>query len=219
MRIVLLEDELFLREEIACYLTSCGHEVFQAGTIEAFWPQIGLAHIAILDVMLPDGSGFDVLAQLRQNHEDLGIVMMTALGSVEQRLTGLDGGADHYMVKPVDLRELGAILQSLSRRLTHGWCLNHLNYLLITPEGLRFQLHRAEFEILRTICTSPGQSAERRAIVEGMGYSWKSYDLRRLDTIISRLRQRWSLSCSEYELPLRTDRSVGYRFSDPIKII
>lgn len=219
MRILLLEDELFLREEIACYLLSCGHEVFQAGTIAAFWTLAGLGHIAILDVMLPDGSGFDVLAELRLKQADVGIVMMTALGSVEQRLSGLDGGADHYMVKPVDLRELGAILHALSRRLTHGWCLDRLNHILISPAGQRFQLNPAEFEILRTLCISSRQSAEKRAIVEGMGFDWKNYDLRRLDTIISRLRQRWSHSCTEYELPLKTDRSVGYRFSDPIKLI
>ena len=219
MRILLLEDEVFLREEVAYYLEASGHEVLQAGSIEEFWPLSGQAHIAILDIQLPDGSGFDVMTALRSRSPHIGIIMMTAQGSAQWRLSGLEGGADHYMVKPVNLRELGATIQALSRRLTPGWNLSQHNHELITPDGHHFALNTAEYALLLVICQSPGLTAEKRAIVEAMGHDWRSYDLRRLDTLTSRLRQRWAATVSEIDLPLRTERNIGYRFSEPLSLV
>ncbi|WP_295404735.1 response regulator [uncultured Thiocystis sp.] len=123
-RILLLEDDWILREELALFLVELGYEVLEAGTLAEFAPLIPGAALAIIDINLPDGDGFDALACLRAQRPGAGAIMLTARGALEDRVRGLTEGADHYLVKPICLVELAAIVQALLRRVAPGWRLH-----------------------------------------------------------------------------------------------
>lgn len=210
-RIALLEDETLLRKELAAFLSKRGHEVAQAGTLAEFWPLMPQVDIAILDLMLPDGSGEEVARRLRLEHPRVGILMLTARGAIQNRLQGLDAGADHYLVKPFRLVELAAIIDALLRRLGVGWRLDGQRRLLIAPDGFSSALSVAEMTLFNLLCGHPGEVVTQRTLVEALGFDWLDYDRRRLDKLVSRLRHRWQEESGQ-ELPLKTEYRHGYSF-------
>ncbi|HPB74966.1 MAG TPA: response regulator transcription factor [Chromatiaceae bacterium] len=210
-RIALLEDEILLRKELAAFLSKRDHEVAQAGTLAEFWPLMPQVDIAILDLMLPDGSGEEVARRLRQEHPRVGILMLTARGAIQDRLQGLDAGADHYLVKPFRLVELAAIIDALLRRLGTGWRLDGQRRLLIAPDGFSSALSVAEMTLFNLLCGHPGEVVTQRTLVEALGFDWLDYDRRRLDKLVSRLRHRWQEESGQ-ELPLKTEYRHGYSF-------
>jgi len=166
----------------------------------------------ILDVMLPDGSGHDAMQMVRSLRGQVGIVMLTAHGALTDRLAGLSGGADHYLVKPVDLFELEAIIGSVLRRIGTDWVFRESSSELIDPHGRVMTLTRQEHVLFRELVgLSAGTVVHRRQIVEALGGDWSTYDMRRFDTMISRLRSRWRQETGE-DLPLRTLHREGYSF-------
>lgn len=214
-QIVLLEDEAALREELAKFLCKLGHHVLQAGTLAEFLPLIPQANIAILDVMLPDGSGFDAAKQMRQYSARAGIIMLTARNATQDKLDGLYGGADHYLVKPFRLLEVAAIVDALSRRIGLGWQLDTRQRRLVSPEGYNCGLSVQEMVLFELFCKNQGALITRRTLVEALGHNWLDFDERRLDTLISRLRRRWR-DISGQDLPLKTEYGNGYSFGAAI---
>jgi DNA-binding response OmpR family regulator len=215
--IALLEDEADLREEFASYLEAQSHQVLQAGSVAEFSAITGQYGIAVLDVMLGDGCGLEVAQGLRQRDANVGIVMLTARSDIRDKLRGLNHGADHYLVKPVKLAELNAVITALSRRLSSGWRVSTVMHTLIDPQGLSAALSDRELAIFTLVAKAPRRMVERRRIVEALGEDWISYDLRRLDTLVSRLRKRWRDTTGQ-ELPLRTEHGEGYSFSAPLTL-
>jgi two-component system OmpR family response regulator len=213
--IALLEDEADLREEVADFLESCGHRVLQAGSLAEFPPLLSQARIVILDVMLPDGSGFDAVRQIRSASCRTGIVMLTALGELQDRLAGFNEGADHYLVKPFRLLELEAVIESLLRRIGREWVFDPRSATLVDPLGHSLSLTDQEAAFVGTLTRARGAVISRREVVDALGQDWSSYDLRRLDTLVSRLRSRWQRSCGR-DLPLRTLHREGYGFGETI---
>ncbi len=217
--IALLEDEVTLREEIADFLTSRGHRVRQAGTLAEFAQVVQGARLLILDVVLPDGTGHDAMRMARSLQKQLGIVMLTARGTLADRLEGFAGGADHYLVKPVDLLELAAVVDAVLRRIGADWVYRESSSELVDPQGRRFTLTRQECVLFREVAgVGAGTVVPRRQIVEALGGQWASYDLRRLDTMVSRLRSRWRQLNGD-ELPLRTLHREGYSFGAVISLL
>jgi DNA-binding response OmpR family regulator len=118
MRILLVEDEPVLRTSVARALREDGHAVDEVGTrfeaeVEARVVSYGLV---ILDRGLPDGDGLDTLRKWRRAGQILPVLILTARDGIDDRITGLDGGADDYVVKPFDLGELRARVRTLARR-------------------------------------------------------------------------------------------------------
>jgi DNA-binding response OmpR family regulator len=209
--ILLLEDELALREEVADFLCNRGHRVLQAGTLADFVPLVPQARICLLDLMLPDGSGLDAARMVREQSSQVGIIMLTARGQLEDRLEGLRYGADHYLVKPFGLLELGAIIDALLRRVGIEWMLDANAGRLSDPEGRSMNLTPQEMTLVRRLCEAGAEPVSKRQLVEALGQDWSSYDLRRLDTLVSRLRLRWRREAGR-ELPLKTLHREGYGF-------
>ena len=216
-RIVLLEDEPDFRQELAAFLRGRGWEVTEAGSLAAFWPIMEKADIAIIDVNLPDGLGFEAVARLRQCRTSAGIIMLTARGTLQDKLNGFGEGADHYLTKPFRLLELEAIVRALLRRVDNAWCVNPRTQTLTDPNGHQLSLNPSESILLRLLAASPEQRVDKRTLVEAWGHNWLDYDLRKLDLIISRLRQHWLQTGAE-NLPLKTEHRQGYSFSAPLRL-
>ncbi|MCA8251643.1 response regulator [Burkholderia sp. AU31624] len=160
-KVLLLDGEVELREEIAALLEKRGWTVDQAGTVADFQERASDLAFAIIDVMLPDGSGFDAAVWLGARHRDRGIVMLTARGETQDKIDGLIGGADHYLVKPVKLLELDAILQAPGRRMTNDWRLDCQARVLSATVGGRLELSASEIALLALLARRVVQAPVR----------------------------------------------------------
>lgn len=217
-RLLLLEDERILREEIANQLRDCGHAVDSAATVAEFdrLYQPGLHIIALIDLGLPDGDGIDLIGRLRARGERLGIVVVSARGGSASKVHGLTTGADHYLSKPVDLDELAAVVGALARRLETGgvtqrWTLQARSRQLTPPGGNPISLTAQAYLVLNVIAAGHGQTVDRRQIVDALGEDFLQYDQRRLDTQMHQLRKQVS-EAAGLELPVRSARGRGYQF-------
>lgn len=215
--LILLEDHPILRDEIASCLGKRGQAVTSVGTLADFWPLLLKVRIAIIDISLPDGSGFEAVERLRAVSPRAGIIVLTARGSLDDKLAGLSGGADHYLVKPFSLLELSAIIEAMDRRLGRGWRLDPDRRKLINPSDEALELSAAEFALIEILAKHQGEIVDRRTIVEALGHHWLDYDLRRLDSLVSRLRNRWLREVGN-ALPVKTEHSRGYRFTEGIRL-
>jgi DNA-binding response OmpR family regulator len=119
--IVVVDDDVQIRTLLSRYLTSEGFSVETCGSAEAFWPvfEACAPRIVILDLNLPGQDGFEVARRLRER-SGVGIIMLTNKGDMVDRVVGLEVGADDYVPKPFELRELLARLRSVLRRLPAG---------------------------------------------------------------------------------------------------
>ncbi|MBP2314770.1 response regulator transcription factor [Azospirillum soli] len=229
-RIVIVEDETALREDIALYLRSAGHDVCQAGCGAEFdaLPMEGV-DIVVLDVNLPDESGFDIAARLRQS-SNLGIIMLTARQLEDDRLTALDAGADIYLSKPVSLRELAAHVRALDRRLTReapvaepmaevpAWMLDQTAWRLNTPGGAGVQLSNLEMRFLVCLAESPDAPVERDLLSQAVYGTPLDHDSRALDAMVRRLKIKVERTAGA-ALPVQALYASGYRFSAPLRLV
>lgn len=219
--VILLEDEPVLREEIGEFLRAYGHEVTTASTIAEFMRLFKPEHhhVAVLDLGLPDGDGLDLILRMRRNGMRLGIVVLTARAATQQKIEGLQGGADHYLAKTADLGELAATIGALARRLdpqpSGQWVLQASTRQLIPPGQPPIALSTQDYLVLKTLAL--GGDVTRESIVEALGGNYFDYDQRRLDTQMRRLRRKVEEACGQ-ELPVSTLRAVGYCFHAPIEM-
>ena len=220
--IILLEDERILREDLTEFLASQGHSVQAAGSIAEFERDFvpGRHLIAILDLGLPDGDGMKVIERLRRDNLRLGIIVLTARISIGDKVAGLQSGADHYLSKTTDMDVLAATVDALARRLDLGgisgdWVLDGDRKQLIAPGLPPIELSAHDYTVLRAIFDGQGQSVSKKTIVAALGEDYLSYDLRRLDTQINRLRRK-VVEATGTDLPLKTLRNEGYQFCGPV---
>jgi DNA-binding response OmpR family regulator len=207
----ILEDSEVLRMELAGFFSQRGHTVYQAGTLAEFWPLMENIELAILDINLPDGEGFDAAKRMRAEKPRSAIILLTARQSLEDKLNGLNGGADVHLSKPFKLLELEAYVNSLLRKIGQGWRLCSQRRALLSPSGQQLLLKPPEYQICELFADHADAVIDKRTMVEALGHDWCSYDLRRLDKLISRLRLRWETLQAE-PFPLRTEFKAGYRF-------
>ena len=199
-KILVIDDDEKLNQLLSDYLAKFGFEV-----ITFTHPQKGLKalkneipDLVILDIMLPDMDGFEVCKTIRQDHA-VPIIMLTARGEVTDRVVGLELGADDYIPKPFEPRELVARIQSILRRsgskfnaevqrvgdLTIDFNKHHV-FIGETPA----ELTTAEFEIMKLFVKRQGVVLSRNQILEHLwDIEWDVYN-RSVDVLISRLRQK-----------------------------
>ena len=176
--------------------------------------------LIILDITLPDMDGFQVLRQIREVHETP-VVMLTARGEISDRVVGLDLGADDYIPKPFEPRELLARIHSILRRVKEPSSLiDILEFEGLTIDKMKqevcldkklIHLSTTEFEALVLIADRAGESLDREYLVENLrGIQWQSFD-RSIDVLVSRLRNKLGETPEKTRF-IKTVHGVGYIF-------
>lgn len=219
MRLLIVEDETKLAALLLRGLRESGHAVDLAGTgEEALWRAGSAAYdVVVLDVGLPGIDGFETCRRLRADGVEAAVLMLTARDGVDDRIAGLDGGADDYLVKPFAFGELEARLRALVRRGTAGRSpVLAAGPLRLDPAARRawhgdaeLELSPKEFALLELLLRHPGEALDRRALLEA---AWDdAYDARSnvVDVYVGYLRQKVDRPFGT-EL-LQTVRGVGYR--------
>lgn len=242
--IVVVEDENSLRSDMVEYLSSCGFDAIGArdgAELDRLLRNRNAA-IIILDVNLPDEDGFKIAARLRDSH-GAGIIMVTARSSTVDRVVGLEIGADAYLVKPVELRELEAQVKSLLRRLSERaaetaiqaangtagaeagdsadearWSLDPTEWSLTNPAGIRISLTSMEMKLTSLLAAQARKPATRDQISQALyNRRWNPED-RSIDTVVGRLRHKVEGAIGG-PAPLKSVHGVGYVFSAPIRVV
>jgi DNA-binding response OmpR family regulator len=223
MKVLLIEDSRLLRDHVAEGLQKLGCVVEVAADFrEGQWAMRELnADVIALDAMLPGGCGFELLRELRERGDKTPVLLLTALDAIDDRLRGFALGADDYVTKPFDLRELAARLQALARRtggvaqpaLALGALTIDLGRREAALQGQPIKLRRREFALLELLALRRGQVVPR-AEIEAKLYS-DSVDLRSnsVESAVSTLRRAIDTACATPRaLPMITTvRGHGYR--------
>ena len=225
-RVLIVEDDREVRETVAEYLASHGYEVGQAADGAAMRKALGggIPDLVLLDVRLPGEDGLALARWLRERH-DLAIIMLTAAGEVIDRVVGLEVGADDYIGKPFDLRELLARIKSVlrradkskgpssgSRRVAFGNCQLDLDrHQLIGAGGEEIPLTAMEFDLLRAFAEHPNRVLSRdRLLTLTRNREWEPFD-RSIDIRIARLRRKIEED-PDNPKTIKTIRGSGYIF-------
>jgi two-component system response regulator QseB len=169
----------------------------------------------VLDLMLPDGSGLDILKSMRQAREDTPVLLLTARDQVPERIAGLDAGADDYVGKPFDLHELAARVRAIARRGT-GRASSTLEWqgveldpaeMSVQFKGEPLRLTRREFSILRSLMERPTATISKSSLEEAL-YGWQEeVESNAVEVHIHHLRSKLGSGFIE------TVRGVGYRLA------
>lgn len=223
MKILLVEDDPIQLEPLKTALTKAGHGVDAVEDGEIARRLMGERHydLLILDWMLPQVSGLQLCQQYRQRGQGSPVLFLTAKDTIHDRITGLDVGADDYLVKPVNLMELLARVRALGRRsplwqgdvLTLGDLELHLTTLTVKRPEQAVQLSGREFQLMEYLMRHPQQVVSRDQIEQAL-WEWDMEPESKAVTIlIHRLRQR--LQTVGAEDWLQTIYGMGYCLSVP----
>lgn len=224
MRVLIVEDDRQVRETVADYLESQGCEVAQAGDGAAMRKALErrLPEVVLLDLRLPGEDGLALARWLRAHHE-VAIIMVTAAGEVIDRVVGLEVGADDYISKPFDLRELLARMKSVlrraarppagaaaSRRVSFGACTLDLDrHQLTGRDGEEIPLTGMEFDLLRAFAEHPNRVLSRDQLLTlTRNREWEPFD-RSIDIRIARLRRKIEAD-PDKPRTIKTVRGSGY---------
>ncbi|HYE38084.1 response regulator [Methylocaldum sp.] len=230
--ILVVDDESCIREMLAEYLGKHGFQVWQAESAVKARELIGREPIdlAVLDITMPGEDGLSLARHIRENHT-LAVIMLTAADSLVDRVVGLEMGADDYLAKPCDPRELVARIKSVLRRTKSsvkepdppsaavparvvrlGCCRLDLDsHRLLDENGRELPITNGEFDLLKVFATHPSRVLSRDQILDlTRNREWDPFD-RSVDICVTRVRKKIE---PDPERPrfIKTVRGAGYRF-------
>lgn len=222
--LLIVDDDPEIRELLQDYLQSNGYRVSTAEDGKAMWSLLEREHVdlVVLDIMLPGEDGLVLCRQLRAS-SDLPVIMLTALGEDTERIIGLEMGADDYLGKPFNPRELLARIRGVLRRAGSDtsrsdavrfadWTLDRNARHLISKEGVVVSLSTGEYRLLEVFVEHPNRVLSRDQLMDILqGRDWGPFD-RSIDVQVSRLRRRLHDDARESEL-IKTIRGEGYLFT------
>ena len=230
--IVIVDDEADIRETLQEYLTMHGFQVTAVAGGKALRELVDRDEpfdIAILDITMPGEDGLS-LARFLREHRTVGIIMVTASGETVDRIVGLEMGADDYIPKPVDLRELLARVKAVLRRMTagpdsaddeaqarrivpFGLCTLDLDaHKLFDEDDKEISLTAMEFDLLKAFAERPNRVLSRDQLLElAHNRGWEPFD-RSIDIRIARLRRKVEQDPGKPQV-IKTVRGAGYIFA------
>jgi len=220
MNLLLVEDDPLLGKSVQrgladgghdCDWVTAGEEAVRRASGESF-------DVIVLDLMLPDISGLEVLRRLRAEGNETPVLVLTALGSVDERVNGLQAGADDYLVKPFAFAELAARLEALTRRagkavkteLREGPLVLDLRTRRATREDKEIELTPTEFSLLEFLMRNANQTVTRRMLCEHLWEAdWEGIT-NVIEVHINRLRAKVDRGFDDQLI--HTVRGIGYAF-------
>ncbi|MGL5348942.1 MAG: cell wall metabolism DNA-binding response regulator WalR [Peptostreptococcaceae bacterium] len=204
-KILILEDEIGIRSFVSINLKREGYEIIEAGTgaeaIEKMSNEKNIS-LALLDVMLPDMSGIDVCKYIRQNFDQVGIIMLTAKAQEDDKIEGFISGADDYMIKPFSIKELLFRVSALLRRINKDVNTSKSSEISSPPflldldkrkllkNNKEIELTPTEFSIVKYLMTNAKQSLSRDQILDEVWGTNYLYDFKIVDVNIRRIRNK-----------------------------
>ena len=222
MRILLIEDDTALRDVMLRSLSDAGHRVDVAANMDdaRHWWRVQVYDSVLLDLNLPiapgkseQGNGLSLLREARARGDRTPVMVLTARSRLEERIAGLDAGADDYMGKPFDLAEVEARLRALVRRVLGTDDRVTMGLLLLDRKARRFflgslpwGLPAREFEVLWELMTPPGRVVSKRVLSDKLSETDEALGDNALEAFISRLRKKLLGS----GVGIRTLRGIGY---------
>jgi DNA-binding response OmpR family regulator len=229
-QILVVDDDLEIRKLLARYMKEQGFRVQLASRCAEVRERVATNQIdlIVLDVMLPDGSGLDLCRDLRSKRSNVPIILLTALKEDVDRIIGLEFGADDYLGKPFNPRELVARIRAVLRRgpddrsaqdgrgryLFEGFVADPFARSVVDPDGGNIELTGAEFDLLLTFLTRPGRVLSRDQLLDLTRGRDEDVLDRSIDVLVSRLRRK--LSDGGATAMFKTVRNGGYQFATKV---
>ncbi len=220
MRMLVLEDETGLREQVVSVLRGAGYAVDGTGTGKEglFMGDECQYDLAVVDIGLPDMSGIDVIKHWRAKQRAFPVLILTAHGRWQEKVEGLEAGADDYLVKPVHMEELLARVRALVRRAS-GWAQPILSggpialdtkAQTVTVAGVAIELTAFEYKILEYLMLNRGKVVSKTELTEHIYDQDFDRDSNVMEVLVGRLRRK--LDPQNALVPIETLRGRGYRF-------
>lgn len=220
MKILLIEDEQLLAESLKTLLTAKGFQVEAVydGETGAEYAELGVYDLLILDVMMPGLNGFDVARRVRANRCSVPILMLTARSDISDRIEGLNAGADYYLTKPFDSRELLACINALLRRqgnqvdtLQYGDTELDLGTSILRCGEKSVRLSAREFDVMRALLQAGERIVSKETLLARVwGYDSNAVD-NHVEVYIAFLRRK--LAAIGSGVTIETQRRMGYYLS------
>ena len=223
-KILIVEDETPIREMIAFHLTRAGFDTVEAGDCRKARELLvdERPDVALIDWMLPDMSGLELTRMLKRDkeNEDLAIIMLTARAEENDKVAGLEGGADDYVTKPFSPRELVARIQAVLRRAKSSDTETILAGVLeldvaghrVTAGDIEVKLGPTEYRLLHFLMAHPDRVFSRTQLLDRVWGANVYVEERTVDVHVRRLRK--ALSAVAADSYIQTVRGAGYRFSE-----
>lgn len=180
--------------------------------------------LLLLDLGLPDRDGIEVARELSHSKDEVGIIILSARDTLDDRVQGLTLGADAYLGKPFEYAELMAHINALIRRKalytpSGEWLLYMRQQRLVSPDSdgsnCYLDLNASEHQLLDELARQHPEPVTRIELIKALGEDYRLYDERRLEKLVSRLRKKLHDQCRS--MPLKAVRGKGYVFSEPIR--
>lgn len=220
MRVLIVDDEVRLSRHVVSALTEAGHDPVAIYDGETALGETAAVpyDLVILDVGLPGIDGFEVLRRLRARQVTSRVLMLTARGEVNDRVTGLQLGADDYLAKPFAMQELLARVRALSRRFAEAPALVlqvadltfDLAAHLVRRAGRVIELSTRELTLLKVLMREPQRVFTRTELCERVWEREHEYDMKLVEVFIGRLRKKVGVSAL-----IQTVRHIGYTMGEP----
>lgn len=238
--IAIVEDDSDQLHSIEEFLLDSGYSVWGAGSAEAFYKGFTVqpVDVVLLDLGLPGEDGLSV-ASLLKSRPEVGVIILSARDSLDDRLAGMRAGADRYLVKPVNLLELAANIDATASRLApraavdpagslaaaavpastaECWVLAMKDWVLSSPQGKCLQLTTHEFMFLQQLLRADGQPVPKRDLSTHLFGARAQNGAERLNLLLTRLRKKAAEAFSE-PLPVKTLHQIGYAFTASAQLV
>ncbi len=223
-RILLVEDEPAIAESLGYALRRDGYDTVHRGTLAEAGLELGSVDLAIVDLMLPDGSGFELIGRARRSPSGPAVIVLSSRDDEADRVAALETGADDYVTKPFSPREVVARVRAVLRRVAEGRTpapVTTVQLPLSTDEATRraqvngrpLELTRVEFDLLACLLSAPGRVYTRAELIDRVWGDGFAITDRTIDSHVKALRRKVAEAGGDARM-VETVRGVGYRVSD-----